>query len=153
MVTVTPRIVLVNGPLARTSLITAIVEAGERASRITLPKIATAMGRQIVKWRKQGLGFDVCVNLASSELGRTGLASAYAGIVREHGAECSNFTFEVVEQDLVDPDAAHLDTLKRLRNQGFSICLDNFRVAARSLSTLTGMTMGPSEFWINLLLR
>lgn len=91
---------------------------------------------QIVKWREQGLGFDICVNLASSELGRTGLASAYAGIVREHGADCSNFTFEVVEQDLVDPDASHLDTLKRLRNHGFRVCLDNFRVAARSLSML-----------------
>ena len=91
---------------------------------------------QIVKWREQGLGFDICVNLASSELGRTGLASAYADIVREHGADCSNFMFEVVEQDLADPDAAHLDTLKRLRNQGFRVCLDNFRVAARSLSML-----------------
>jgi EAL domain-containing protein (putative c-di-GMP-specific phosphodiesterase class I) len=91
---------------------------------------------QIVKWREQGLGFDICVNLASSELGRTGLASAYAGIVREHGAECSNFTFEVVEQDLVDPDASHLDTLKRLRNHGFRVCLDDFRVAARSLTMM-----------------
>ena len=111
------------------------VEAYEMMPRLTefvLRKAAV----QIVKWREQGLGFDICVNLASSELGRTGLASAYAGIVREHGAECSNFTFEVVEQDLVDPDAAHLDTLKRLRNQGFRICLDNFRVAARSLSML-----------------
>jgi EAL domain-containing protein (putative c-di-GMP-specific phosphodiesterase class I) len=111
------------------------VEAYDMMPRLTefvLRKTAV----QIVKWREQGLGFDICVNLASSELGRTGLASAYAGIVREHGAECGNFTFEVVEQDLVDPDAAHLDTLKRLRNQGFRICLDNFRVAARSLSTL-----------------
>jgi EAL domain-containing protein (putative c-di-GMP-specific phosphodiesterase class I) len=91
---------------------------------------------QIAKWREQCLGFDICVNLASSELGRTGLAADYAGIVREHGAECGNFTFEVVEQDLANPDAAHLDTLKRLRNQGFRICLDNFRVAARSLAML-----------------
>jgi len=111
------------------------VEAYEMMPRLTefvLRKTAV----QIAKWREQGLGFDICVNLASSELGRTGLASAYAGIVREHGADCGNFTFEVVEQDLVDPDAAHLDTLKRLRNQGFRICLDNFRVAARSLSML-----------------
>ena len=111
------------------------IEAYEMMPRLTefvLRKTAV----QIAKWREQGLGFDICVNLASSELGRTGLASAYAGIVREHGAECSNFTFEIVEQDLVDPDAAHLDTLKRLRNQGFRICLDNFRVAARSLSML-----------------
>ena len=111
------------------------VEAYDMMPRLTefvLRKTAV----QIVKWREQGLGFDICVNLASSELGRTGLASAYAGIVREHGAECSNFTFEVVEQDLVDPDASHLDTLKRLRNQGFRVCLDNFRVAARSLCML-----------------
>jgi EAL domain-containing protein (putative c-di-GMP-specific phosphodiesterase class I) len=111
------------------------VEAYDMMPRLTefvLRKTAV----QIVKWREQGLGFDVCVNLASSELGRTGLASAYANIVREHGAECNNFTFEVVEQDLVDPDAAHLDTLKRLRNQGFRVCLDNFRVAARSLAML-----------------
>ena len=111
------------------------VEAYELMPRLT-EFVLRKTALQIVKWREQGLGFDVCVNLASSELGRTGLASAYAGIVREHGAECGNFTFEVVEQDLVDPDAAHLDTLKRLRNQGFRICLDNFRVAARSLSTL-----------------
>ena len=111
------------------------IEAYDMMPRLTefvLRKTAV----QIVKWREQSLGFDICVNLASSELGRTGLASAYAGVVREHGAECSNFTFEVVEQDLVDPDAAHLDTLKRLRNQGFRVCLDNFRVAARSLSML-----------------
>ena len=111
------------------------IEAYDMMPRLTefvLRKTAV----QIVKWREQGLGFDICVNLASSELGRTGLASAYAGIVREHGAECSNFTFEVVEQDLVDPDAAHLDTLKRLRNHGFRVCIDNFRVAARSLSML-----------------
>ena len=111
------------------------VEAYDMMPRLTefvLRKTAV----QIVKWREQGLGFDICVNLASSELGRTGLASAYANIVREHGAECNNFTFEVVEQDLVDPDAAHLDTLKRLRNQGFRVCLDNFRVAARSLAML-----------------
>ncbi len=111
------------------------IEAYDMMPRLTefvLRKTAV----QIVKWREQRLGFDICVNLASSELGRTGLASAYAGIVREHGADCSNFTFEVVEQDLVDPDAAHLDTLKRLRNHGFRVCLDNFRVAARSLSML-----------------
>lgn len=111
------------------------VEAYDMMPRLTefvLRKAAV----QIVKWREQGLGFDICVNLASSELGRTGLASHYAAIVREHGADCSNFTFEVVEQDLVDPGAAHLDTLKRLRNQGFRVCLDNFRVAARSLTML-----------------
>ena len=88
---------------------------------------------QIGKWREQGLGLDVCVNIASSQLGRTGLAREYAGFVQDHGAETGNFTLEVVEQDLADPDAPHLLTLKRLREQGFRVCLDDFRVAARSL--------------------
>jgi len=111
------------------------VEAYELMPRLTefvLRKTAVQIG----KWREQGLGLDICVNLASSQLGRTGLARGYADIVREHGAECSNFTFEVVEQDLADPTASHLDTLTRLRNHGFRVCLDNFRVAARSLATL-----------------
>lgn len=103
-----------------------------RLTELVLRKTAAQVG----KWRDQGLGLDICVNLASSQLGRIGLAREYSEMVREHGAECSNFTFEVVEQDLADPTASHLDTLTRLRNHGFRVCLDNFRVAARSLATL-----------------
>jgi EAL domain-containing protein (putative c-di-GMP-specific phosphodiesterase class I) len=111
------------------------VEAYDAMPRLTEFVLRKAAG-QIVRWREQDLGFDVCVNLASSQLGRTGLAADYAGIVREHGADCANFTLEVVEQDIADPSAAHLETLSRLREQGFRVCLDNFRVAARSLTML-----------------
>ena len=111
------------------------VEAYDAMPRLTEFVLRKAAS-QIVKWRKQDLGFDVCVNLASSQLGRAGLAAEYADIVREHGADCSNFTLEVVEQDLADPSATHLDTLNRLRELGFRVCLDNFRVAARSLAML-----------------
>ena len=111
------------------------VEAYDLMPRLT-EFVIRKTAAQIGKWREQGLGLDVCVNLASSQLGRIGLAREYAEMVREHGAECSNFTFEVVEQDLDDPSASHLDTLTRLRNHGFRVCLDNFRVAARSLATL-----------------
>jgi EAL domain-containing protein (putative c-di-GMP-specific phosphodiesterase class I) len=111
------------------------VEAYDLMPRLT-EFVLRKTAAQIGKWREQGLGLDICVNLASSQLGRIGLARGYSDIVREHGAECSNFTFEVVEQDLADPTASHLDTLTRLRNHGFRVCLDNFRVAARSLATL-----------------
>ena len=100
-----------------------------RLTEYVIRKAATQIG----KWREQGLGLDVCVNISSSQLGRTGLAAEYAELVHEHGADCTNFTFEVVEQDLADPDAPHLKTLNRLREQGFRVCLDDFRVAARSL--------------------
>ncbi|MDH5617652.1 MAG: EAL domain-containing protein [Gammaproteobacteria bacterium] len=91
--------------------------------------------KQQVKWRNQGVVLNSCINLASSQLGIPDLAGTYRDIVKEAGLECANFTFEVIEQDLADTSAPHLATIKSLRNHGFRICLDDFRVAASSLGT------------------
>jgi len=91
--------------------------------------------RQQVSWRDQGIRLNSCINLASSQLNNPKLASMYRDIVAEVGLEPANFTFEVIEQDLSDPSAPHLASIKSLRNYGFRICLDDFRVAASSLST------------------
>jgi EAL domain-containing protein (putative c-di-GMP-specific phosphodiesterase class I) len=90
---------------------------------------------QQVAWRDQGIQLSSCINLASSQLNNPDLADNYREIVREAGVEPANFTFEVIEQDLADPSAPHLAAIKSLRDLGFRICLDDFRVAASSLST------------------
>lgn len=90
---------------------------------------------QLVKWRGRGIQLNSCINLASSQLSDPELADTYAAIVRQLGLECSSFTFEIIEQDLSDPEAPHLQVLNALRDNGFRICLDDFRVAASSLST------------------
>ncbi|MCH9694573.1 MAG: EAL domain-containing protein [Gammaproteobacteria bacterium] len=89
---------------------------------------------QLLAWRKRGIELNSCINLASSQLGDPNLARTCAAIVRDLGLECSSFTFEVVEQDLADPDAPHIKSLVALRAEGFRVCLDDFRVAASSLS-------------------
>ncbi len=91
--------------------------------------------KQQVKWRDKGVQFNACINLASSQLNRPDLATRYRDIVVGAGLAPSGFTFEVVEQDLSDPSAPHLATIRLLRKVGFRICLDDFRVAASSLST------------------
>ncbi len=91
--------------------------------------------RQQVAWRDQGIQLNSCINLASSQLNVDGLAGRYRDIVREAGLEPANFAFEIIEQDLTDPAAPHLATIRSLREQGFRICLDDFRVAASTLST------------------
>jgi EAL domain-containing protein (putative c-di-GMP-specific phosphodiesterase class I) len=91
--------------------------------------------QQQVSWRDQGIQLDSCINLASSQLNVEGLAASYRDIVTEAGLNPANFTFEVIEQDLSDPSAPHITTIKSLRTEGFRICLDDFRVAASSLST------------------
>jgi EAL domain-containing protein (putative c-di-GMP-specific phosphodiesterase class I) len=95
--------------------------------------------RQQVAWRDQGIQLSSCINLASSQLNKPDLAGTYRDIVREAGLEPANFTFEIVEQDLADPSAPHLTAIKSLRNHGFRICLDDFRVAASSLSTFENL--------------
>jgi EAL domain-containing protein (putative c-di-GMP-specific phosphodiesterase class I) len=89
--------------------------------------------KQQVTWRDQGILLNSCINLAPSQLNSEYLASRYQEIVLSAGLECSSFTFEVVEQDLTDPSAPHLATITSLRDLGFRICLDDFRVAASSL--------------------
>ncbi len=91
--------------------------------------------RQLLAWRERGIHLNSCINLASSQLGDPMLADNYANIVREAGLDCRSFTFEVIAQDLADTDAPHVQMLKALRDKGFRICLDDFRVASSSLST------------------
>lgn len=90
---------------------------------------------QLAEWREQGLALSCCVNLAPSRLNDAAIGEHYAAIVKEFGVECTSFTFEIVEQDLANPDAPHLKALFGLRKQGFRLCLDDFRVAAASLGT------------------
>lgn len=90
---------------------------------------------QLIAWREQGIHLNSCINLASSQLVDPTIADVYANIVSDAGLKCSNFSFEVIEQDLSKPKAPHLQTLAALRERGFRICLDDFRVVAASLST------------------
>ena len=109
--------------------------------------------RQLVAWQRKGIELNACINLASSQLNEPGLAAGYAAIVEDAGLECSRFTFEVIEQDLGDPDAPHLQTLRDLRELGFRICLDDFRVAATSLGTFEQLPLDEIKIHASALRR
>jgi len=91
---------------------------------------------QLVRWKNMGLDFRACVNLAPSQLNDFKTPDRFAALVGKYGLDNSSFTFEVAEQELSDPDAPHLQTLRALREKGFRLCLDDFRVAAASLGAL-----------------
>ena len=102
-----------------------------RVSELVLHEAA----QQLVTWREQGLELNSCINLAPSLLNEKDLADGYETIVQGYGLECSSFTFEVAEHDVANSDAPHLKVLQSLRKKGFRISLDDFGVAASSLST------------------
>lgn len=91
--------------------------------------------QQLLAWRERGFPLNCCINLASSQLGDLMLAAIYAKITHDAGIDCASITFEINEQDLADPDAPHVQMLKTLRDKGFRICLDDFRVTSSSLDT------------------
>lgn len=92
-------------------------------------------GSQLLRWREQDLDLHVCINLASSQLNNPVLAHNYQRIVKKLGLQCSDFTFEVTEQDVANSQAPHLLVLNEMRELGFRISLDDFGVAVASLGT------------------
>ena len=92
--------------------------------------------RQLHDWERQGIVLNGCVNIAPSLLTDEHVGDHFAAIVRTVGVDCSRFTFEVVEQDLDNTNAPHRKALNNLRSNGFRLSLDDFRIAASSLTTL-----------------
>jgi EAL domain-containing protein (putative c-di-GMP-specific phosphodiesterase class I) len=90
---------------------------------------------QLKRWEERGLGLNVCINLASSQLNNAVLAHNYKRIVQKQGLECSRFTFEVTEHDIANSEAPHLLVLNEMRDLGFRVALDDFGVAVSSLGT------------------
>jgi EAL domain-containing protein (putative c-di-GMP-specific phosphodiesterase class I) len=102
-------------------------------------QVLNDVAAQLVIWRGQGLELNACINLASSLLQDRSLPDAYEAIVKDHGLACENFTFEIVEQDVSNPEAPHLAVILALREKGFRISLDDFGVAVSSLGSFDQM--------------
>lgn len=89
---------------------------------------------QLLQWKERDLELNSCINLAPSLLSDAALPESYARIVAEYRLDCSRFTFELAEHDVTQSDAPHLKVLQALRGQGFRLSLDDYGVAAASLS-------------------
>jgi EAL domain-containing protein (putative c-di-GMP-specific phosphodiesterase class I) len=128
------------------------VEAFDRAAAVG-EYVLEETAAQLVRWQESGLTLNACINLASSLHGCSGLAERYVDIVSEYGLQCSRFTFEVIEQDVANSDAPHLNVLAALRGKGFRISLDDFGVAASSLGTFEQLPFDEIKIHASVLRR
>jgi len=108
---------------------------------------------QLNEWREQGLQLKSCINLASSQLNNPDLPKSYESIVKKLGLKCRHFTLEITEQDLANTEAPHLRVLNELRERGFRISLDDFRVAASSLGTFEELPFDEIKIHASALIR
>jgi diguanylate cyclase (GGDEF)-like protein/PAS domain S-box-containing protein len=76
------------------------------------------------------------LNVSARQLQHDGFAAECVAMLREHGVPPDAVEFEVVESAVAHDFAQTLGTLRRLRDAGFGLTLDNFGRGETSLSHL-----------------
>jgi EAL domain-containing protein (putative c-di-GMP-specific phosphodiesterase class I)/FixJ family two-component response regulator len=87
-------------------------------------------------WAGAGLDVTVAVNVSLLTLSDVRAADRLHDIVRKHGCEPDQITFEVTETAVMSDIAKALDVLSRLRIKGFGLSIDDFGTGYSTLQQL-----------------
>ena len=100
----------------------------------------TEAARQVAAWRDRfGFTVPVSVNLSRSDVFDPHLVTQLVRLVRENGLEYSDIKVEVTESAYTDNAQVVLDVIRRLRDTGFEIEMDDFGSGYSSLNMLSDM--------------
>lgn len=93
--------------------------------------------RALVRWRDEGLNLpNVAVNLAVQQLEIPNFAIWLEELLDSYGLTKDLFELEITETGMMENEQVALDTLNKLKDQGFRIALDDFGTGYSSLSYL-----------------
>ncbi|WP_192804989.1 putative bifunctional diguanylate cyclase/phosphodiesterase [Noviherbaspirillum aerium] len=96
--------------------------------------------RQAVAWREQGLAdLNVAVNLSVSQFDDEGLHGDIASILQATGMDPTRLELEITESMFMDRLEESLETIRRLKEAGVRIAVDDFGTGFSSLSTLKNL--------------
>ena len=112
-----------------------ILDAGEMP-RMTWIMIEAAL-TWCKTWREAGMDVAVSVNLSLAAMGDPDFPVRVLELVRDHGLAAECLIFEVTETSAMTDVAGCLETLTRLKMQGFGLSLDDFGTGFSSLQQLS----------------
>ncbi|GFO59900.1 two-component system response regulator [Geomonas silvestris] len=93
--------------------------------------------RQLKRWHDQGFtGLRVAVNLSGQALVHQNLADRVAALLEETGVEARFVELELTEGVLMRNGSPPLESLKRLKELGLTLAIDDFGTSHSSLSDL-----------------
>ena len=96
--------------------------------------------RQIAHWKeKYGFTLPISVNLSRSDVFDPMLVDRLVKLVKENGLDYKNLKLEVTESAYTDNAKQVLDVIRRLRDLGFEIEMDDFGSGYSSLNMLSDM--------------
>jgi EAL domain-containing protein (putative c-di-GMP-specific phosphodiesterase class I)/AmiR/NasT family two-component response regulator len=92
--------------------------------------------RQLARWQEAGLQTHMAVNVSMENLRSPGFAERVSAWIRETATSPADLTLEITESRLMSPSPAPLESLVRLRMQGFGLSIDDFGTGHSSLAQL-----------------
>ncbi|NEX62580.1 EAL domain-containing response regulator [Noviherbaspirillum galbum] len=95
--------------------------------------------RCLEDWTSLGCDISLAVNMSPLTLQNTDMPNHISSLLRKHKVEPRTITIEVTETAVSENVSGLLETLTRLRMQGFSISVDDFGTGYSSLLQLTEM--------------
>ena len=100
----------------------------------------TEAARQVAAWRDQfGFSVPVSVNLSRNDVFDPHLVDRLVRLVRDNGLAYRDIKLEVTESACTDNAKIVLDVIRRLRETGFEIEMDDFGSGYSSLNMLSDM--------------
>jgi EAL domain-containing protein (putative c-di-GMP-specific phosphodiesterase class I) len=94
-------------------------------------------GRQIVKWREQGINMKYSINVSARQFADDSFCNQAINQFRRMGVAPESVQIELTETVLLNNIERSIEKIQQLKSEGFSIALDDFGTGFASLHYLT----------------
>ena len=126
-----------HGILAPAMFLPRIESCGE-LSRLTEVVLTSAV-KQAAAWQRMGRRIPVSVNLSLSALTNPKFCEEAQALVARHGVLAQDVTFEILETAALTDVGRTLETMSRLRLNGFGLAIDDFGTGFSSFEQLSSI--------------
>ncbi len=115
-----------------------LLEAEQKLARLTQAVIAASI-RHAADWKKSGRELTISVNLSLSAIDNVSLCEDTLSLLAANSLKPGNLTFEIVETAALTDVARTLETMNRLRLNGFGLSIDDFGTGYSSFEQLSNI--------------
>ncbi len=113
-----------------------LVESQHKLVKLTQIIVASTI-RHAAEWKKNGLALTMNVNLSLSAIDNVSLCEETLSLLSANGMRPRDLTFEIVETAAMTDMARTLETMNRLRLNGFGLSIDDFGTGYSSFEQLS----------------
>ena len=113
-----------------------LIESQQKLSKLTQTVIASAI-QHAADWKKNGCELTINVNLSLSAIDNVSLCEDTLALLSANDMKPRDLTFEIVETAAMTDVGRTLETMNRLRLNGFGLSIDDFGTGYSSFEQLS----------------